>query len=67
MCNTNNTQTMPAESEDQVPPLHVRWDGNLRRRAQMASGAEDKNLSEYVRDLIRDDADEKGIQVPNSK
>lgn len=57
---------MPADTEEEAPPLHVRWDSELRKLAQMASGAEDKSLSEYVRDLIRDDAEEKGIEVPDT-
>lgn len=50
---------MPNDTDSDV--IHVRCDAELKRMVKVASGVEDKSLSDYVRETLRDDVEEKGI------
>jgi len=46
--------------------IQVRVEDSFKRRAKMAAAADGKTMSAYVRDLIGDDVDEKGITLPDA-
>lgn len=58
--------TAETEGEDSPSPLYVRWNMDLKKLAGMCASAEGKSTSQYVRDLIRDDAEKKNITLPEN-
>jgi predicted HicB family RNase H-like nuclease len=46
--------------------IQVRVDDDFKRVAKMAAAADGKQISAYVRGLIDDDVEEKGISLPDA-
>lgn len=52
---------MPDDADGEF--IHVRCDPRLKRMVRAAAGIEDKSMSDYVRETLEKDAEDKGVEV----